>query len=496
MSDSWVAPFLKRLSQSYHNRIVVQDPDALGSELAADSAVAAVFATHLYGDELGLRKFLRSIGDRRALIFLPPGARLPFDLERHAECMTWRLKDVFGKLDGQELKTLSSAQYQRIYVAYLKEKDRLSALDREATRKILEEWLKETESATEFAKREFRQSLTTVKEKSIAAAPDWSELGKLWGWASYLQNRYKFDEAAWTALDLDISAQFEQFVIKEYWNLFYSSYSESPLTIDKVMHFLALQPAGKKALICFDGMGWQEWYVIKHHLQQQGLQDFKEKSMFAMLPSLTQFSRRALFCGQKALRDQIAEPKGFPAFVQTHWPKGSKDSTAVYLNAGPQWEEAYAAFDHLGIVINLVDDMAHAFSFAAENKQLIQKTLAERLNATGVADLLRRLLQLEYRVFITADHGSVFCTGNGWSPEKYLIEDKAKRALLYPNRVLANSFAAGKAVRVYERPELLGESVLVLPQGRYFFGRTDDKLITHGGIHPDEMIIPFVEVLK
>ena len=496
MSDTWVGQFLKRLSTVYHNRIKVHDLDEIGPAMATESKIVSDFLVHLYQDELSLRKFLRNAGERRVLIFLPSGVRLPFDIEQQAEELNWRLQEVFPKLACEVLRSLSSTQYQTIYELYQKAEDHLGTLDAEATRKIMEKWLTESEPKNEAVKKEFYQILSTLNQKICITGANWPELGRLWGKASFLQSLHEIDATAWLELDRHLAEQFERFVLKDYWNLFYAPYTEGPQTIDRVMHYLALQPVGKKVLICFDGMGWQEWFALKEHLQQQGIQSYNERSMFALLPSLTQISRRALFCGQKAQRDLVGERKGFTEFTKTHWPNQDRASAEVFLNADLKWNEAYASYDHLGIVINLVDDIAHAFSFAADSKNLMQKTLAEKLKTTGITELLKRFLQTGFRVFVTADHGSVWCAGNGWNPEKYLIEERAKRALMYPNRVLASDYATGKAVYLYEKPELMGDSVLVLPQGRHFFGRPEDKLITHGGIHPDEMIIPFVEVLK
>lgn len=496
MSDTWVGQFLKRLSTVYHNRIIVPDPEELGPALATDSKIVSDFLIHLYQNELSLRKFLRNAAERRVLIFLPSGVRLPFDIEQQAEVLNWRLQELFPKLACQVLRALASTQYQTIYEHYLTEEDHLGTLDAEATRKLMEKWLKESEPQNEAAKKEFYQTISTINQQIGVTNINWPEIGRLWGRTSYLQSLHEIDATAWLELDRRLAGQFERFVLNEYWNLFYAPYTEGPLTIDRVMHYLALQPVGKKVLICFDGMGWQEWFTLKQHLQQQGIQSFNEKSMLAMLPSLTQISRRTLFCGQKAQRALVSERKGFAEFARMHWPNKESASTEVFLNADSKWQEFYASYDHLGLVINLVDDIAHAFSFAADNKNLMQKTLADKLKTTGITELLRQFLQSGFRVFVTADHGSVWCNGNGWNPEKYLIEDRAKRALMYPNRVLATEYATGKAVHLYEKQELMGDSVLVLPQGRHFFGRPEDKLITHGGIHPDEMIIPFVEVLS
>ena len=42
---------------------------------------------------------------------------------------------------------------------------------------------------------------------------------------------------------------------------------------------------------------------------------------------------------------------------------------------------------------------------------------------------------------------------------------------------------------------ILGDKVLVVPKGREMFALQGDTAVTHGGIHIEEVIVPFVEVL-
>ena len=76
------------------------------------------------------------------------------------------------------------------------------------------------------------------------------------------------------------------------------------------------------------------------------------------------------------------------------------------------------------------------------------------------------------------------------------LEDYAKRALVYPNRILAEEFCKGKDVLIYEDHTVTGKSIIVFPPYRMMFAKANDLMITHGGIHIEEVIVPFVEVLK
>ena len=44
--------------------------------------------------------------------------------------------------------------------------------------------------------------------------------------------------------------------------------------------------------------------------------------------------------------------------------------------------------------------------------------------------VIENLLNDGFKVFFTSDHGYVFAEGNGYNPNRQLIEDRAARALL------------------------------------------------------------------
>jgi len=98
--------------------------------------------------------------------------------------------------------------------------------------------------------------------------------------------------------------------------------------------------------------------------------------------------------------------------------------------------------------------------------------------------------------FITSDHGSVACEGMGIKQDKYLVEARAKRACLFPNETLALDFKnKDSELILYKNEEQIGDRCIVFSPWRKMFGRQGQTSITHGGIHLEEVVIPFVEVL-
>ncbi|HHY32851.1 MAG TPA: PglZ domain-containing protein [Firmicutes bacterium] len=513
MGEKWYAKLVNKIARSYHDVIVVIDHDRLGRLAELRTALAGAFALHDYKGELSLRRFLRENASRRMLIFKPPEhGHLPYDVESRSDVISWQLAEVFPKLHPAALADLPEEQYQRLYEVYEQREQMLRPLDVEETKAVLIEWLDgtaaharrgESHSADEARPCTHEdgdvkcrcQALVREIEGLLACRPvDWRAVAPLWGELSYCYCQAGTKPPEIDALDQKISEAFAEYIRTCYCKLFYEGYLTRPATVDKVLHFLAYQPAAKKALICMDGMGFQEWCCLRRYLTSHGLHRFDVVAVFALLPTLTRTSRRALFCGLPAPEGHLDEEKGFLRFVRQKWPDGERRSAWIFTNTNLRWRDEYLSFDYLAMSCNLVDNLAHAAVGVQDSKEPMQTNLLVELDRSGFADTVQRLLEVGYRVYVTADHGSVWCRGNGHQASKWLVEEKARRALLFPNKILAKDFAEGKDVLVYENGYLFGDAVAIFPVGREMFAPAGEAGISHGGIHPEEAIVPFIEV--
>ncbi|HAG08358.1 MAG TPA: hypothetical protein DCK87_02140 [Desulfotomaculum sp.] len=516
MDGKWYQVLFDKVKRSYHDLILVLDHDYLGRAPELRAALADMFALYDYNGELSLRRFLKEKSGRRVLIFKPPEqSYLPYDIEASAEVIFWQLREVFPKLSPSVLKTVPAENYQRIFDAYLKMESSLNMVDAEGTRQLLDKWLTEpAETGANYGKADAGGPIHPCKDREdeteyrcwvlsqqieelLTHIPaDWRILAPLWGELQYWLCQEKIGMAEPSDLDRRISRQFTEYFLASYPGLFYESYYQRPATIDKVLPFLANRPASKTVLLCMDGMGFQEWFCLKQYLAGYGLGKFNEMAVFALLPTITGVSRRALFCAKSKLKELMEEEKGFFQFVRQNWPRAGSRRPRVFINIDGRWHKEYLDFDYLGLVYNLVDDIAHSTINVQESKELMQKNMTLYLERSGFGEMMGKLLEEGYRVYLASDHGSVWCRGNGYQATKWLVEEKAKRALLFPNRLLAADFAAGKDLLVYENTNLLGDRVAVFPNSREMFGKKGETAISHGGIHLEEVIVPFVEVQR
>lgn len=287
---------------------------------------------------------------------------------------------------------------------------------------------------------------------------------------------------------------FNQFIFKDYEQLFFASYMNGPVTLNQTMYYLSTLNSKKIALLCFDGMGFSEWVELKKYLKDNKIWNIKEKATFALIPTVTGISRMALFSGKVATNKIVSEAAGFQAAVHQLFSEGKSLKKCLFRNTDGKWQRDYLNYDILGIVYSIIDSVAHGMTLLSKSKKTMHNNLKELFPESQIAESITRLLAEGYQVFITADHGSIWCWGNGISTDKYLVEDRARRALVYPNPRLAEEFAERHEVILLPSQGNFEDKVLVFPRGREMFHTRDKLEISHGGIHIEEVIIPFVEV--
>ena len=109
--------------------------------------------------------------------------------------------------------------------------------------------------------------------------------------------------------------------------------------------------------------------------------------------------------------------------------------------------------------------------------------------------LLDLLLNQEFHVFLTSDHGNIEAEGFGRPAEGAVADLRGERVRVYSDMVLRS--------RVKERfPAALEWDAVGLPEdyfallapGRKAFVREADRTVSHGGISIEELIVPLVQI--
>jgi hypothetical protein len=386
-----------------------------------------------------------------------------------------------------------------------------------------ENWLSKFKK--EPNQQEIKESITTLvffyrkmmdellkKEFDLNEIDDMLKLSRMFCEIIYLIqiNEFHFDDFIKLEKEYDdFDKLFREKLVNErnnnYESLFYSSTSDNPLTVDKILDFAKSKFKTKIALIVMDGMSFDEWFILKDEIK-----DFKiiEREIFSIIPTITSFSRTAIFSG-KIPKDfmnekyQVNEEKEFFSAMEG---LGFNKNNVIYGNLNLKSNtlktnkneinlEHLKGYDFMGIVCNLFDDLSHDKVITNARKSIFYKNIKNNINSSSLIKFFQQLKKDGYHILITADHGNVFCEGNGISPNKNLeIDNRSSRCLFFDNENFAEKVTNANFSNTfsYKYSMLPSQLTLVLPITNQCFIKKEDYRITHGGISPEELIVPLV----
>lgn len=308
----------------------------------------------------------------------------------------------------------------------------------------------------------------------------------------------------WEDLLNTINKHFEKWMLEKYHHLHSLPPVPTPKMVHQIPHYLSRFSDKKIALLVLDGMNMAQWMVIKESLFEQELK-VDEKSTFAWVPSSTTISRQSIFSGFKPYEfsDSILttnkEKKQWMAFWRS---KGIPEKYVAYekslgLKQYSKMDLACFATPTIkvyGAVIDVIDQFMHG---ATQGNQTVHSEIKTWLQTKYLYDLISDLLDAEFEVFITSDHGNKECKGIGRINEGVTVEIKGERMRTYSSSSLRNN-----AVQKY--PDTLAWTDVGLPNNFHVLLAKNDsafvpisnRIVTHGGISMEEVIVPFVKVSK
>ena len=304
-----------------------------------------------------------------------------------------------------------------------------------------------------------------------------------------------------------INELFQTFIFEgNYELLFNYPYHKKPYTVDRILDFINYNFKEENiALIVMDGMSYDEWFILKEHLDSFRI---RELESFSILPSITQFSRTSIFTGKTPNRflkedNKIpynTEEKGFKNFFKG---KDIDENDILFgridlNNNFIKTKSKNIEFDYLkgynalGLVCNLFDDESHSIKIFGENKSNLYKNIESAIKSSSLIKVIEILKQNNYKILLTADHGNIYCEGNGIKSNKMLeFESKSSRCLIFDSEILADNLIEGnedKCIK-WNYNHLSNDLFLVFAK-EGFFG--NGFSITHGSFMPEECIVPLI----
>jgi len=345
---------------------------------------------------------------------------------------------------------------------------------------------------------------------------DWLDLAVQWAEAIYQANSlpqadYEQVQPALVAARLALDVHFWDFVQARYSAVHYYQDNKGPISVAGVNRWLyeQVEPQERLALICFDGLALDQWFLLRDHLRQVlPSLAFHENRTYAMAPTVTSVSRQALFAGRPptAFAETLMRTDQDVRHWEAYWINHDVPPKRVaYVSAkvtGQGFDEVDATTSgkncRLGVLINLFDDVMHAVKGMTPeaDKRVYYAALHAYLEDGCLERLFAMLLERNYRVFVAADHGNIAGRGNGVMPARALVETYARRVAIYDQDTLAREFAEEHSLRCFRTKALPPDVYPVYPPGVELFASEDATMISHGGLSLEELVVPFVEVAR
>jgi len=331
------------------------------------------------------------------------------------------------------------------------------------------------------------------------------------GWAELIGLRCEEEEAGsepdprFREMQARVDGAFASWLCDRYAGLI-SLPPTPPVLLNQLPRFLARQlAAGQEriALLLVDGLALDQWGIVREELSRQrpGLR-FREKAIFAWIPSITSVSRQALFAGKP--------PAFFPNSIQTtdreaaQWlqfwlDQGLAHNQIAYAKGLGEGKAAVleellaqTKLRVVGLVVDVVDKIMHGMELGTAGMHNQVRQWARQPFLAGGLD---QLLERGFRVYLTSDHGNVEAEGWGRPSEGALANVRGERVRVFSDARLREQvqqrFPGSIAWLAVGLP---GNYLPLIASGRKAFVREGTRIVTHGGISVEELIVPLVEI--
>jgi len=291
-------------------------------------------------------------------------------------------------------------------------------------------------------------------------------------------------------IENSFNIRFQRFVDNTYGSLFSLSGVRKPVVVSRILEHINAKPAKKKALLVIDGMNYWQWNILGKALSNADI-IFTSNASLAFIPTITAWSRQAIFKGDKP--DLSADNSKEAKLFETYWlrqgvPSFQIDFKKFSVNDPIAIESITPDTTILGLVCNDLDDIMHGSILG--NGQL--KTSTEQwIVKSKIVNTISALKAKGFQIYITADHGNIEATGlkNLTLKDKLGALSRGKRHLHFTNETLLDSF-----MELNTNIEVGKKGLSLYLKKQEAFTTENSQVITHGGSHLWEVIVPFISI--
>lgn len=291
-----------------------------------------------------------------------------------------------------------------------------------------------------------------------------------------------------------INNLFQQYLENNYKaHILPSSYAIKPNVVTKILPFINFNynTTDKVALLVVDGMAYWQYLLLSTHFDKN-IDVFPDK-IHSWIPSITQLSRQAIFRGENPISSYIQNPTNEKKLWRDFWIKNK------FLDA--QIKYAYSTREVLNLsnvkrlayVDMTLDEKMHASSDYYDLYDLTQNWIEQ----SNIIQIINHLISEDFTVFLTTDHGNIQASAlKSLSHLQTLGTNKSGsrslRHLEYSDTSLKDKFLNENS----DWKQFLGETGNTIYIKNNFTFSDKANIVTHGGSHMMEVIIPFIKLKK
>ena len=336
-------------------------------------------------------------------------------------------------------------------------------------------------------------------------------------WLSFAQNFAELASLVHCGVNVDAKARlkklsltsnvtFAQWLSANYAGLINLS-PTTPAMLHHVPRLLAREleqnKAAKVALVVVDGLALDQWVTLRQLLQEQdNTLVIRESATFAWIPTLTTVSRQTIFSGKipryfpLSINSTNNEAKLWRQFwedfglsrLDIAYKRGLGDGDVATVLEGTLNPGKTKV---VGLVVDKVDKIMHGMQLGAAG---MHNQLKQWCQTGFLGALLNYLLEHDYQVWLTADHGNIECQGRGRPSEGVIPELRGERVRVYPTQELrsqtANTFSFAHE---WEPIGLPPNYFPLVAGGNDAFINPSESIVGHGGISHEEVLVPLIK---
>lgn len=301
-----------------------------------------------------------------------------------------------------------------------------------------------------------------------------------------------------------VNGCFEEWMLSKYNQLHSLPPVPRPKMVHQIPHYLTRFSDKKIALLVLDGMNMSQWLIVKDVLTNHQLK-VDETPVFSWIPSSTNVSRQSIFSGLKpyefedSIRTTNKENKQWREFwaengIPENYVAYEKSLGLKKFNREDLIYSKNPSIKVYGAVIDVIDQFIHG---ARQGNETVYSEIRTWLQSDFLLNFITDLLNTGFEVFLTSDHGNKECNGIGRLNEGVLVESKGERMRTYSSKKLRDEAAKKYSDTIAWTDIGLPEDFYVLlAKGDGAFISKNNRIVTHGGISIEEVIVPFVKVSR